>query len=155
MYKRILVPIDGSPTSGQALATAVRLAQAFGARLRLVHVLEEMPYFAGDGQFGGYSGALEALREHGNKILDEGIAVARAASVEADHMLFDQSGERLGETVAHGAKLWGAELIVVGTHGRRGVGRLLLGSGAEQIIRLAPVPVLVVRSTDSEPHPAN
>jgi nucleotide-binding universal stress UspA family protein len=60
-------------------------------------------------------------------------------------MLFDKLGERLAETVANGAKDWGAELIVLGTHGRRGVGRLLMGSGAEQIIRLAPVPVLVVR----------
>ena len=56
----------------------------------------------------------------------------------------------MGETVANAARLWNADLIVVGTHGRRGVGRMLLGSGAEQIVRLAPVPVLVVRSPEVE-----
>ncbi len=68
-----------------------------------------------------------------------------AAGVEADNMLFDNFGERLGDAVADAAKRWNADLVVVGTHGRRGIGRVFLGSGAEQIIRLAPVPVLVVR----------
>ena len=75
------------------------------------------------------------------------MAAARAAGVEADNMLFDKFGERLGETVAEAEKLWNADLIVVGTHGRRSLGRVLLGSGAEQIVRQAPVPVLVVRPT--------
>jgi nucleotide-binding universal stress UspA family protein len=52
----------------------------------------------------------------------------------------------LPEVVADEARRWQADLIVVGTHGRRGVGRMLLGSGAEQVIRMAPVPVLVIRS---------
>ena len=52
--------------------------------------------------------------------------------------------------IANSAKLWHADLIVVGTHGRRGVGRLLMGSGAEKIIREAPVPVLVVRAADPQ-----
>lgn len=149
MYKRIIVPIDGSPTSNQALATAVQLATTFGARLRLIHVVEEMAYLSGYDQYGGYSGELiKVMRETGARILEEGLASAKAAGLEADTMLFDKFGERLAETVAEGAKLWGADLIVVGTHGRRGVGRLLMGSGAEQIIRIAPVPVLVVRSTE-------
>lgn len=149
MYKRIIVPIDGSPTSNQALATAVQLATTFGARLRLIHVVEEMAYLSGYDQYGGYSGELiKVMRETGARILEEGLAAAKAAGLEADTMLFDKFGERLAETVAEGAKLWGADLIVVGTHGRRGVGRLLMGSGAEQIIRIAPVPVLVVRSTE-------
>lgn len=75
---------------------------------------------------------------------------ARAAGVAADNLLFEKYGESLGETVASEAMRWNADLIVVGTHGRRGVGRLLLGSGAEQVIRLAPTPVLVVRSADSD-----
>lgn len=149
MYKRILVPVDGSPTSNQALATAIQLATAFGAHLRLIHVVEEMAYLSGYDQYGGYSGELiKIMRETGAKILEEGLATAKAAGLEADTMLFDKFGERLAETVCDGAKLWGADLIVLGTHGRRGVGRLLMGSGAEQIIRIAPVPVLVVRSAE-------
>ena len=56
------------------------------------------------------------------------------------------AGQRLGDTVADAARDWGADLVVLGTHGRRGVGRVLLGSGAEQVIRCASVPVLIVRN---------
>lgn len=151
MYKRILVAVDGSSTSNRALGAAIGLAQAFGARLRLVHVVEEMAFLSGYDQFGGYSGDLiRVMRETGVKVLNDAMADAKAAGVDADNMLFDKFGEHLGETVAKAAKLWNADLIVVGTHGRKGIGRLLLGSGADQIIRLAPVPVLVVR----DPQPA-
>lgn len=150
MYKRILVAVDGSSTSNRALGAAIGLAQTFGAQLRLVHVVEEMAFLSGYDQFGGYSGDLiRVMREAGAKVLNDAMAEAQAAGVQADNLLYDKFGERLGETVAKTAKLWDADLIVVGTHGRKGVGRLLLGSGAEQIVRLAPVPVLVVR--DPEP----
>lgn len=151
MYKRILIPVDGSPTSLKALDTAIGLAKAFGAQLRLVHVVEELAYLSGYDQFGGYSGELiKAMRDNGVRILQEGMDKAKAAGVAVDNMLFDKFGERLGETVAESAKLWGADLIVLGTHGRRGIGRLLMGSGAEQVIRLAPVPVLVVRAPEEK-----
>ena len=65
-------------------------------------------------------------------------------------MLFDNLGGCLGETMAAAAKLWNADLIVVGTHGRHKLGRFFIGRGAGQIIRLAPVHVLVVRDTDPE-----
>jgi nucleotide-binding universal stress UspA family protein len=146
MYKKILVPVDGSATSNRALDSAVELAKTFGASMRLVHVIEEAAYLTGYDPLGGYAGDLIGImRESGNKLLAEAMARVDAAGVKVDAMLFDKLGERLAETVANGAKDWGAELIVLGTHGRRGVGRLLMGSGAEQIIRLAPVPVLVVR----------
>lgn len=149
MYQRILVPIDGSPTSDKALATAIAVAQAFGARLRLIHVVEETAYLAGYDPFGGYTGDLiRIMRESGEKILEQGRTTVDAAGVPVDTLLLDKLGQRLGEAVAHGAKLWNAELIVVGTHGRRGLGRLLMGSGADQIIRQAPVPVLVIRAAE-------
>ena len=65
--------------------------------------------------------------------------------MEVDHLLLDDATGRLGDLVARVALQFGEELIVLGTHGRSGPSRLLLGSGAEQIIRLSPVPVLVVR----------
>ncbi len=146
MYKRILVPLDGSETSNKALVAALQLARLGGGRVRLIHAIEEMAYLSGFDQYGGYSGDLvRIMRENGTKILDDGMAIAQSAGVEADQMLFDKFGERLGEVVSDAAKRWNADLIVVGTHGRRGLGRVLMGSGAEQIIRLAPVPVLVIR----------
>lgn len=147
MYKRILVPVDGSETSNKALVAALQMARDSGGRVRLIHVVEELAYLSGYEQYGGYSGELIAvMRETGNKVLNDAMAIAQAAGVEADNLLFDNFGERLAEVVADAAKQWNADLVVVGTHGRRGVGRMLLGSGAEQILRLAPVPVLVIRS---------
>ena len=147
MYQRIIVPIDGSETSNKALVAALRLAKERGGRVRLVHVVEELAYLTGYDQFGGYSGDLiNIMRETGNKVLAGGVAIAESAGVEVDKVLFDDLGERLAEVVADEARRWNADLIVVGTHGRRGVGRILLGSGAEQIIRMSPVPVLVIRS---------
>lgn len=147
MYKRILVPTDGSETANKALVAALQIARDSGGRVRIIHVIEEMAYLTGYEQYGGYSGELiSAMRETGNKVLNDAMAIAQAAGVEADNLLFDNFGERLGEVLANTAKQWDADLIVVGTHGRRGIGRMLLGSGAEQILRLAPVPVLVIRS---------
>ncbi len=151
MYKRILVPVDGSQTSNKAVTTALQMANDFSSRVRLVHVVDELAGLGGYDLYGGYAGDLiEIMRENGNKVLNDAKAIAQAAGIEADTVLFDNFGERLGETVADAAKRWSADLIVIGTHGRRGIGRMLLGSGAEQVIRLAPVPVLVVRSQESE-----
>jgi nucleotide-binding universal stress UspA family protein len=149
MFKRILIPVDGSSTSNRALAAGIVLAQQFGSRMRLVHVVDEAAYLAGYDLSGGYSGDLiRAMREAGERILGDATKTAQAAGVETETTLFDTFGERLGETVAKAAKLWNADLVVVGTHGRRGFSRLLMGSGAEQVIRLAPVPVLVVRADE-------
>lgn len=156
MYKRILVPVDGSATATRALVAALQLARDGGGRVRLIHVVEEVAFVDGYDMYGGQTGELlQVMREAGDKLLDAGLAVAQSAGVEADKQLFDKFGERLSEVVAGAARQWNADLIVVGTHGRRGIGRVLLGSGAEQIIRLAPTPVLVIRSTDeASPPPA-
>lgn len=151
MYKRILVPIDGSHTATQALIAALQLARDGGGRVRLLHVLEDR--LAADSDYGGYAGNLvQALRQAADRVLGAGLAVAQSAGVEADHMVCDNSGERLGSAVAEAAMRWNADLIVVGTHGRRGLERVLLGSGAEQIIRQTPVPVLVFRATGDTRH---
>jgi nucleotide-binding universal stress UspA family protein len=155
MYKRILVAVDGSPISNQALTSALQMAKDSGGEVLLVHVVDELAYLTGYDQFGGYSGALiRVMKESGAKVLKDAMDIATAAGVKADNLLFDNFGARLGETMADVAKRWNADLIVVGTHGRRGIGRLLLGSGAEQIIRLAPVPVLIIRDEAATKAPA-
>jgi nucleotide-binding universal stress UspA family protein len=147
MYRRIIVPIDGSQTANRALAAALRMARENQGCIRLVHVVEELAYLTGYDPFGGYAGDLiKVMRETGGKVLADGMALAQAQGVACESALYDNFGERLPEVVADEARRWKADLIVVGTHGRRGVGRMLLGSGAEQIVRTAPVPVLVIRS---------
>lgn len=147
MFNRILVPLDGSPPSDEALGTAVELAKANGSQLRLVHVLDRSAYWTGYDPAGGAAGqVLQAMQDAGKRLLEEAATRARGAGLAVETEFIDGSGGgRLGEAVAQAANNWAADLIVVGTHGRRGPSRLLLGSGAEQIIRLARVPVLVTR----------
>lgn len=143
MFKRILVPVDGSETATKALTTALRIAQGSGGRVRLVHSLDELAYLWGY----EYAGNVITLaREQADKVLDTCAGLAETAGVTAERQLVEDPGVRLGDVVASEARQWEADLIVVGTHGRRGIGRVLLGSGAEQIVRSAPVPVLVIRS---------
>lgn len=143
IFKKILVPIDGSETAQKAMAMALQMAVADKAQVRLIHTIDELSYVNSH----EYSGELvKYAREHGHKILQEGLSAMHALGVKGDIKLIDFAGQRLGDTVADEARLWAADLVVLGTHGRRGIGRLLLGSGAEQVIRLSPVPVLIIRS---------
>jgi nucleotide-binding universal stress UspA family protein len=148
MYKRILVPVDGSETSNKALAAAVQLAREGDGGVRVIHVLDELAYLTGY-EFSG--DALEQARAYAQQCVDDGLAIAKSAGVPADGRLAEVAGRRLGETIADEARDFHADLVVVGTHGRRGIGRVLMGSGAEQIIRLAPVPVLAVRGPELQP----
>lgn len=120
-------------------AVAVALAALEQPHL---HAVDELMYLTGY----EYSGdLLAAARAAAQQLLDDAQARTKAAGVACDAQLIDDLGPRLGELVARVAHEWKADLIVLGTHGRRGFNRLLLGSGAEQVIRLAPVPVMVVR----------
>ena len=114
-----------------------------GGRLRLAHVLDELA-FTGGMEFYG-ANVLKRLQEGGRKILMEGERVATAAGVPVETKLFESFGDRLADLVAKDAVEWDADLIVLGTHGRRGLRRALLGSDAEQVARHATVPVLLLR----------
>lgn len=144
-YKRILVPYDGSQTSNKALVAALDMAREHGGRVRILHAIDELAFASGY----EYSGELVRIaREQGQKILDDALAMAKSAGVDADTHLLSAPGKRLGDAVAQEASAWQADLIVVGTHGRRGLSRVLLGSGAESVIRLSTLPVLVIRGED-------
>lgn len=146
MYQRILVPFDDSDTSRKALHSAIQLARESGGRLRIIHSLDELRYMA---PYDYTVEVLEAARASANAALAQALELARAAGVSAEAALLEGLDLRLGEVVANDARAWPADLVVVGTHGRRGVGRVLLGSGAEQIIRQAPTPVLAVRAASA------
>jgi nucleotide-binding universal stress UspA family protein len=146
MYQKILVPVDGSATSDLGLNEATKLAKLTGARVRLLHVVDVLSLaIAGEGMVGSAGDVLAAVRESGRSILQRGEASVQATALDVDTVLLENTAGRVAEIVADEAASWGADLIVLGTHGRRGVGRLILGSDAEQVLRLAPVPVLLVR----------
>jgi nucleotide-binding universal stress UspA family protein len=148
MYQRILVPFDGSITSQQGLEEALRLSGLTGGRLRLIHVVDELKYVTGFEPFAVYSADLVPLMtQAGSQMLEQGRQQARLAGVEVESVLFTSLAGRVSELVAQEARAWKADLIVMGTHGRRGFERAMLGSDAEQLLRIAPVPVLLVRAS--------
>lgn len=148
MFKRILVPVDGSETSTKALVAALQLARESGGRVRVMHALDELAYISGY-EYG--ADLMRVVRDQAGKVLQDAMEIAKSSGVPADSRLVEVPGRRLGDIVADEAESWEADLIVTGTHGRRGIGRALLGSGAEQVIRMAPAPVLTIRA-DEEKH---
>jgi nucleotide-binding universal stress UspA family protein len=145
MYQKILVPIDGSETAALGLNEAIRLAKNQGAKIRLMHVVNEMILTLPEA-YVDLDRVVEALRSSGRTILANGEATVRSAGVEVDTTLVEAMGNAAGDQIIQHAKEWGAELIVCGTHGRRGIRRIVLGSDAEYIVRYTPVPILLVRS---------
>lgn len=151
MYQRILVPIDGSATSACGLDEAIKLAKLTGANLRLIHVVDALTMTTGMLPSAHYADEVPPEKKKiGEQILEHARARVAANDVKVETFLFDSLLPRVSETVIEQAKAWNADLIVIGTHGRRGVGRMLLGSDAEQIVRMAPVPVLLVRAPEIE-----
>src|SRR4030095_579588 len=150
MYQRILVPVDGSSTSMKGLEQAIEMARLTQARLRLIHVIDELSFaLAMDAYSGCYTREwLGTLRENGARILTTCKEKTEAAGIEADTVLCDTLKGSVHDRVTSEAANWPADLIVLGTHGRRGAKRLFLGSSAEHILRLAPVPVLLVRAPE-------
>ena len=145
MYQRILVPVDGSGTSRRGLQEAIRLGKLTGARLKLVHLAEQVPYetvLAAD--------MIPILREAGEKVLRDSRTQVEAAGLPVEIRLMESNSQRLAEVVRAEAHAWAADLIVLGTHGRRGLNRMFLGSDAEQVVRLSEVPVLLVRGKDDD-----
>ncbi len=142
MYRQMLVPVDGSEPSNRALEEALQLAKEQGARVRLVHVLEPLHHLVIE----GYGDLVGAVRAEAERVLAEAAARAQAAGVEASTTLVKAGGRRVAAAIVDEAASWGADLIVMGTHGHRGFEHLVLGSVAEGVVRRASVPVLLVRA---------
>jgi nucleotide-binding universal stress UspA family protein len=146
MYKRILVPTDGSETATLGLKEAIRLAQVHGGQIRVIHVVDELAAALPN----VYGPVLEQLGEQLRKAGTTALATARAmvdnAGVKIETRLVEAFGGPAGEHIIREAKDWPADVIVCGTHGRRGVRRIVMGSDAEFIVRRSPVPILLVRA---------
>lgn len=146
MYQRILVPIDGSATAERALQEAIKLADR-AARLRLVYVVEEIYSLATEGyDFIDYDALQQAMRHSGERTLAQAAEKVQRAGKVAETALLEPVGERIASVIESEVQRWQADLVVIGTHGRSGLSRLLLGSVAEGVVRIASVPVLLIRA---------
>ena len=146
VYRRILVPVDGSPTSTAGLNEALRLAKNQKARIRLVHIVDERMIFSTAEAGLNIEPVIEALKSGGKRLLDRAAKLAASRGVRAETELLENAANQVADVLVARARRWRADLIVMGTHGRRGVNRLVLGSDAELVVRNSPVPVLLVRS---------
>ena len=144
MYKRILVPLDGSVQGNKGLDEAVRLASEHGGQIRLIHVLNRAPLASPDITSSRFDRLFEQMHEDGNLLLSRAGAYARKAGVPVDGKLVYATAGDPSDFVAQEARTWPADIVVCGTHARRGLMRVLLGSEGEQIVRHSPVPVLLV-----------
>jgi nucleotide-binding universal stress UspA family protein len=150
MYHKILVPVDGSETSTRGLNEAIRLAKTHGGELRLVHIVNE---FILDVTYspGLYpQNLIESLRAGGKAILDTAQTAAQHAGIKAECVMLESIGGVPADFILAQAKEWKADLIVMGTHGRRGLLRLALGSNADLVVRGATMPVMLIRAKPND-----
>lgn len=142
MYKQILIAVDGSETSSLALEEALKLAKEQGARVVLLNVFEPFVHAATEAMVD----LTDALRQEGEQILAEALQRARENGIEARTVLIDAGARRIAEMIVEEAQKAKADLIAMGTHGRRGIEHLVLGSVAEGVARRTNVPLLLIHS---------
>jgi nucleotide-binding universal stress UspA family protein len=144
MYKHLLVPLDGSPASEAALTQAIALAQTCGAALTVMMVYDPFPYIAAAAEYGSYQVQLaEDLRLEAEQTVQAASARAQAAGLQtSSHVVELQKVWRAVLDVAQTEK---ADLIVMGSHGRSGLDKLVMGSVTQRVLQHTHLPVLVVR----------
>lgn len=148
MYECILVPIDGSATAERGLDEAIRLAARLHSRLVILHVMDDQPLLMEVALVDNYRDMMNRLRKQADDMLRAAVERATAAGVTAEVRLREPMPARIALTIVEEAGKCGCNLIVMGTHGRRGMSRLAMGSDAELVIRSSTVPVLLVRQPE-------
>lgn len=145
MFKNILVPIDGSPTAAVAVAKAAGLAQAFGSAVTALYVFDPYPFTGVGADFAyGQGQYLSAANAVASAALDEVRQTFQTAGVAATMQVVE--GHSIHRHILETAWDIGADLIVMGSHGRRGIEKLVVGSVTQQVLAHTHLPVLVVRN---------
>jgi nucleotide-binding universal stress UspA family protein len=145
MFRHILLATDGSAPSAHAAQTAVDLARVHGAKLTALYVVDPYPYLGiGEANPLGFQAYMSAAMQHAAaahaQVMD---LCAKAPAVPFEPRLVENVAAAAG--IAQSARDTGADLVVVGSHGRTGVARLMLGSVAAKVVAESPVAVLVAR----------
>lgn len=145
MYQHILVPVDGSPTSLQAVSQAVTLARAFGSAVTAIYVIDPYPFTGVGTEFSyGQAQYLSAAKAEAQEAFATVRAQVEAAGLKVDTRMVEAHTTWRG--IVETADAVQADLLVMGSHGRRGLEKLMLGSVTQRVLQHANQPVLVVRS---------
>lgn len=145
MFKKILCPFDGSDTSTKGLNEAIKLAKSCQAKLRVLHIVDCFYPFLDGIELTNFNQVLEAMRERGKSILEQAKNLAQQEGFDIEIELAETMSNKVADAIVNQAKAWQADLIVIGTHGHRGINHFLLGSDAEAVVRNSSVPVLTVK----------
>jgi nucleotide-binding universal stress UspA family protein len=140
-FQRILISVDDDPIAAHAASVGIDLARSVGAQLAFVHVIDPALLVAPEDAFVGGDLAVQAQQDSARLMADFRARLPAGTAA----MQFVQKGSP-GPEIVKAATQWPADLIVIGSHGRRGLTRAVLGSVAEAVMRHAPCPVLVVRA---------
>lgn len=151
MYKHLVVAVDGSETSANALKHACSVAAAGKAQLTLVHVANPAEYMALAPEFLQQDSYEEAAVANGNAVLAEALEITNGAEpgitgVNTHLLLANKGAREMAQELVDYADKQGADLLVLGTHGRTGLMHLLMGSFAETVMRQSHLPLLIIRS---------
>ena len=148
MYKRILVPVNGSHASAAGLHEAVELAQQQGASVRLIHVIDKRAIAGTRPDSRGAAGLCDVLAKKGRAILDRARAFAQRQGVVVDDAVSRFANERAASAILADVEKWRPDLVVMGKSARSRLSRMIRKSDAELVAREARVPVLVVSVED-------
>ena len=144
MFQHIPIPVDGSNTSQIAVSKAAGLAKAFGSKVTALYVVDPYPFTGVGADFAyGQSQYLTAATAEANTALDAAKSALEQAGIPVTTVVGE--GHAVHDGIARAAESSGADLIVMGSHGRRGLEKLVLGSVTQRVLGVAKVPVLVVR----------
>lgn len=149
IYQCILAPIDGSETAECGMREAIRIAKDQQAQLRFLFIVDAPRMVTYYGATALLEDMLTGAREHGAEVLEQAVQAAREHGVQAESVIVESTAERVSHHILEHVRQWAADLVVIGTHGRRGISHLVMGSDAEEVVRLSPVPVLLVRKQAS------
>lgn len=153
MYGKILVPLDGSSTAYRGFEEAVALARELGSSLVVLNIIDTYPVAVEMVTAATWQEVSDGLRKHGQALLDVACNTAATHGVKTEARLVEARAERVADTIVAVAQENGCDAIVMGTHGRRGFGHVLLGSDAERVVRVSPLPVLLVRHPEAHRRP--
>jgi nucleotide-binding universal stress UspA family protein len=151
MIQRILVPLDGSDTEHRVMGQAIEMARAHRAKLVLLHVVTEYPMMVEMASVASIDVMRRSLRHYGEQVLAEATEFCSQHDVEVQSVLREVPNARAAEAIVDEVQRSSCDMIVLGTHGRTGLTRLVLGSDAQLILRSSPVPILVVRMAPAAP----
>lgn len=144
MFRRIVLPTDGSDISLAAAEPAIAMAKRFDATLEVVHVLEPYPFSGiGSARQAGFDDYMAASRQEAMLAFERIAQAAAPHGVPCETLTVEDAQAARG--IVKAATAAGADLIVMGSHGRSGLAKLVLGSVATKVLQSSPMPVLIVK----------